>query len=82
LSTTETACYSTPEEAGLHVESLSFERIPHQTKLYLEYLRDPLTLRQFYPSAVRFHHELRPAPLKYWRRNRPIARNCAMPSKP
>ncbi len=58
MSTVETACYSTPEEAGLRVESLSFERIPHQTKLYLEYLRDPLTLRQFYPSAVRFHHEL------------------------
>ncbi len=58
MSIVETACYSTPEEAGLRVESLAFERIPHQTKLYLEYLRDPLTLRQFYPSAVRFHHEL------------------------
>jgi len=58
LSTAETACYSTPEEAGLRVETLSFERIPHQTRLFLDYLRDPLTLRQFYPSAVRFHHEL------------------------
>jgi bacillithiol synthase len=58
LSTVETSCYSTPEEAGLRVETLPFERIPHQTKLYLQYLRDPLTLRQFYPSAVRFHHEL------------------------
>jgi bacillithiol biosynthesis cysteine-adding enzyme BshC len=58
LSTAEPACYSTPEEAGLRVESVSFEHIPHQTKLYLDYLRDPLALRQFYPSAVRFHHEL------------------------
>ena len=58
MSTAETACYSTPEEAGLRVETLSFERIPHQTRLYLDYLRDPLALRQFYPSAVRFHHEL------------------------
>lgn len=58
MSTAETACYSTPEEAGLRVETLSFERIPHQTRLFLDYLRDPLTLRQFYPSAVRFHHEL------------------------
>jgi len=58
LSTAETACYSTPEEAGLHVETLSFESIPHQTRLFLDYLRDPLALRQFYPSAVRFHHEL------------------------
>ena len=58
MSTAETACYSTPEEAGLHVETLSFESIPHQTRLFLDYLRDPLALRQFYPSAVRFHHEL------------------------
>lgn len=58
MSTAETACYSTPEEAGLRVETLSFERVPQQTRLFLDYLRDPLTLRQFYPSAVRFHHEL------------------------
>jgi bacillithiol biosynthesis cysteine-adding enzyme BshC len=58
LSTAEPACYSTPEESGLRVETLSFERIPNQTRLFLDYLRDPLALRQFYPSAVRFHHEL------------------------
>ena len=58
MSTAETACYSTPEEAGLRVETLSFERIPQQTRLFLDYLRDPLALRRFYPSAVRFHHEL------------------------
>jgi len=58
LSIAETACYSTPEEAGLRVETLSFERIPHQSKLFLDYLRDPVALRKFYPEAVRFHHEL------------------------
>ena len=58
MSTTEAACYSTPEEAGLRVETLPFERIPNQTRLFLDYLRDPLALRRFYPSAVRFHHEL------------------------
>jgi bacillithiol synthase len=58
LSTAEPACYSTPEESGLRVETLSFERIPNQSRLFLDYLRDPLTLRRFYPSAVRFHHEL------------------------
>ncbi len=57
-TTTEPACYSTPEEAGLRVERLPFERIPHQSKLFLEYLKDPLSLRRFYPEAVRFHHEL------------------------
>jgi len=58
VSATESACYSTPEEAGLRVETLSFDRIPHQSRLFLDYLRDPLSLRTFYPSAVRFHHEL------------------------
>lgn len=58
MSTTETACYSTPEEAGLRVETLPFERIPQQSRLFLDYLRDPVALRRFYPSAVRFHHEL------------------------
>lgn len=58
MSTAEPACYSTPEESGLRVEALSFDRIPHQTKLFLEYLRDPAALREFYPGAVRFHHEL------------------------
>jgi bacillithiol biosynthesis cysteine-adding enzyme BshC len=58
LSTAEAACYSTPEESGLKVESLDFDRVPHQSRLFLDYLKDPVALRQFYPSAVRFHHEL------------------------
>ena len=58
MSTAESACYSTPEESGLRVETLPFDRIPQQTRLFLDYLRDPVSLRRFYPSAVRFHHEL------------------------
>lgn len=58
MSIAEPACYSTPEESGLRVETLSFETVPQQTHLFLDYLRDPLALREFYPSAVRFHHEL------------------------
>ena len=58
MSTAEAACYSTPEESGLRVESLPFDRIPHQSRLFLDYLKDPVALRNFYPSAVRFHHEL------------------------
>ena len=58
MSTAEAACYSTPEESGLRVETLSFDPIPHQTRLFLEYLKDPVALKRFYPSAVRFHHEL------------------------
>jgi bacillithiol synthase len=60
LSTAEAACYSTPEESGLRVETIPFERIPHQSRLFLDYLKDPVALRNFYPSAVRFHHELQP----------------------
>ena len=58
MSTAEAACYSTPEESGLHVESLDFDLVPHQSRLFLDYLKDPVPLRTFYPSAVRFHHEL------------------------
>jgi bacillithiol synthase len=58
LTTAETACYSTPEEAGLRVETIPFDRIPQQSRLFLDYLKDPIALRRFYPSAVRFHHEL------------------------
>ena len=58
MTTAEAACYSTPEESGLRVETLPFERIPHQTRLFLDYLKDPTQLREFYPTAVRFHHEL------------------------
>jgi bacillithiol biosynthesis cysteine-adding enzyme BshC len=58
LSTAEAACYSTPEESGLRVETFPFEQIPHQSRLFLDYLKDPLKLRTFYPNAIRFHHEL------------------------
>jgi bacillithiol biosynthesis cysteine-adding enzyme BshC len=58
LTTTESACHGTPEAAGLSVERLPFERVPGQSRLFLEYLKDPTRLRRFYPEAVRFHHEL------------------------
>jgi bacillithiol biosynthesis cysteine-adding enzyme BshC len=58
VSTIEAACYSTPEEAGLRVETLAFEHVPQQSRLFLDYLRDPLALKRYFPSAVKFHHEL------------------------
>jgi len=58
LITAETACHSTPQEAGLRVETLSFDQIPQQTRLFLDYLRDPAALQRFYPEAVRFHYDL------------------------
>jgi bacillithiol biosynthesis cysteine-adding enzyme BshC len=58
LSTAEIACHSTPEQAGLRVETIPFDQIPQQTRLFLDYLRDPLALRRFYPEAVRSHYEV------------------------
>lgn len=58
LSTAETACHSTPEQAGLRVERLPFDQIPQQTRLFLDYINDPVALRRFYPEAVSFHYEV------------------------
>jgi bacillithiol biosynthesis cysteine-adding enzyme BshC len=58
VTTTESACKGTPEGAGLRIERLPFSRVPHQSRLFLEYLADPTRLRRFYPEAVRFHYEL------------------------
>lgn len=58
MTTTESACHGTPQSAALRVERLPFRRVPGQSRLFLEYLADPTSLRRFYPEAVRFHHEL------------------------
>jgi bacillithiol synthase len=58
LSTAETACHPSPQQAGLRVETLPFAQIPQQSKLFLDYLRDPLALRRYYPEAVRAHVDL------------------------
>ncbi len=58
MSTAETACHSSPQQAGLRVETLPFDKIPGQSKLFLVYLRDPTALRHFYPEAVRSHFDL------------------------
>jgi bacillithiol synthase len=58
LSTAETACHSTPEQAGLRVETVPFSQIPQQSRLFLDYLIDPSKLRQFYPEAVKHHYDL------------------------
>ena len=58
MSTAETACHSTPDQAGLSVETIPFDQIPQQTRLFLDYLKDPVALRRFYPEAVSFHYEV------------------------
>ena len=58
MSTAEIACNSTPEHAGLRVETIPFDQIPQQTRLFLDYLRDPIALRRFYPESARSHYEV------------------------
>lgn len=54
----ESACRGKSENTGLRCESLSFSDIPGQSKLFLDYLSDPLSLKEFYPSAVANHSDL------------------------
>jgi bacillithiol biosynthesis cysteine-adding enzyme BshC len=54
VGTTQAACFSTPEQATLHIEALPFEQIPHQTPLFLDYLKAPSKISPFYSDAVRF----------------------------
>ncbi len=42
----------------LRVESLSFGEIPGQSKLFVEYQNDPLSLKRYYPSVVTSHTEI------------------------
>lgn len=37
--------------AKINVSSLAFSEIPHQSRLFIEYLKDPLALRTYYPNA-------------------------------
>lgn len=58
MTATEAACYSTPAEINLRVEDLSFARIPNQSRLFLDYLQNPLALKKFYPNALGNKREL------------------------
>lgn len=42
----------------LRVESLPFEEIPGQSKLFVQYQKDPLSLKKYYPSVVQSHTEI------------------------
>ncbi|MFL6469023.1 MAG: bacillithiol biosynthesis cysteine-adding enzyme BshC [Pyrinomonadaceae bacterium] len=49
----ESACREQSETIELRFEDLPFSKIPGQSKLFLEYLKDSSALKEFYPSAVR-----------------------------
>lgn len=48
----ESACRDDRGEAKLRTASLSFADIPSQSRLFLDYQSNPLSLSQFFPSAV------------------------------
>ena len=42
----------------LETESLPFAEVPHQSKLFLEYQKNPLNLTKYYPLAVESHTQI------------------------
>jgi len=46
------------EKASLQIANLPFSEAPSQTKLFLEYQKNPLALRKYYPSAVENYAQL------------------------
>jgi bacillithiol biosynthesis cysteine-adding enzyme BshC len=51
----EIDCLSSTTNAKLRLDSISFSEIPGQSRLFLDYQSDPLSLRKYYPSAVVAH---------------------------
>ncbi|HEX8636989.1 MAG TPA: bacillithiol biosynthesis cysteine-adding enzyme BshC, partial [Pyrinomonadaceae bacterium] len=54
----EIVCPCPSGKVVLQTESLPFAEIPQQSKLFVEYQRDPLALSRFYPSAVESHTQI------------------------
>jgi bacillithiol synthase len=54
VSTILAPCSSTPDQARLRIQPIPFERIPHQTRLFLDYLYEPDRVSRFYNGATRF----------------------------
>lgn len=48
----DSGCTKTVSVRGLRTESLPFSSIPSQSKLFVQYQEDALSLKRFYPSAV------------------------------
>lgn len=54
----EVACPCPIEKRVLETQSLSFEKIPHQSKLFIEYQKNPLVLKKYYTNAVDSHTKI------------------------
>jgi bacillithiol biosynthesis cysteine-adding enzyme BshC len=54
----ETGCPPATSKSNLRFETVDFADIPGQSKLFLKYQADPLSLRKYYPGAVASHFEV------------------------
>ncbi|PYT01009.1 MAG: bacillithiol biosynthesis cysteine-adding enzyme BshC [Acidobacteria bacterium] len=54
----ETGCPPATSKSNLRFETVNFARIPAQSKLFLQYQSDPLSLRKYYPNVVASHLEI------------------------
>ena len=45
-------CLSSTSKTQLQIDGIEFSEVPGQSKLFLDYLSDPLKLKKYYPSAV------------------------------
>ena len=54
----ETGCPPATSKSNLRFETVDFADIPAQSKLFLKYQTDPLSLRKYYPTAVASHFEV------------------------
>jgi bacillithiol biosynthesis cysteine-adding enzyme BshC len=55
----EPECLSTPGELPVKVECLTFSRIPHTTRLFLDFLSHSPQVQQFYPRSPSFFEWLK-----------------------
>src|SRR5678816_595327 len=54
----ETGCPPATSKSNLRFETVDFAEIPAQSRLFLQYQSDPLSLRKYYPTAVASHIEV------------------------
>ncbi|MBK8149935.1 MAG: bacillithiol biosynthesis cysteine-adding enzyme BshC [Acidobacteria bacterium] len=54
----EIVCPCPTGNVVLGTESVPFSEIPHQSKLFIEYQKDPAALREFYPNAIVGHTDI------------------------
>lgn len=54
----EIVCPCPTGNVTLGTESLPFSEVPHQSRLFIQYQTDPLSLREFYPNAIERHTDI------------------------